>query len=80
LVNNIKQIVLFLASDTKSFTVNHKLKSMKKLIAVFLLSMFAIGSFASAMPGNQQDTTKHRKTKKDTAKRDTSKKPPGLHR
>jgi len=80
LVNNIKRNVLFLAGDTKLFTVNHNLKTMKKLIAVFLLSMFTIGSFASAIPGIQQDTTKHKNTKKDTVKRDTTKKPPAQHR
>jgi len=51
---------------------------MKKLIAVLMLSTFALGAFAAAEnPVMKQDTTKKHKMKKDTSmKRDTSKKPP----
>jgi hypothetical protein len=52
------------------------LKVMKKLLAICLLTVFTINTFAAVLPVMQQDTVKkHRaKTKRDTAKKDTGKK------
>jgi hypothetical protein len=47
---------------------------MKKLLAICLLTVFTINTFAAVLPVMKQDTVKKHRTKRDTTKKDTGKK------